>query len=128
MQMKSRIDESHKSMAEVLVVEVEHRILDVQTVRRDNVSLDHIQRILKLLGQLLVAHDLDGLGHLSKELFQAAEQANQRSLISISHFTVQGKRLRLASGITYQLEVAIEESHTRSLRKAFPEPTYTRSP
>lgn len=67
------MDDLDKSKAEVLAARLEHRILDVQTVRSDNVSLDHIQRILELLGQLLVAHDLDGLGHLSKELFQAAE-------------------------------------------------------
>lgn len=89
MQMKPRTDEEPKSMASILADRVEHRILDVQTVGRDNVSLDHIERILELLSQLLVAHDLDGLSHLSKKLLQAAEQANQGSLISISHFAVK---------------------------------------
>ena len=63
--------------------------LQVQALGGHNVSADLLQTLVKLLGQVLVAHDLGGLGHLAQEFLETAEQANKRALVNVGHFAEQ---------------------------------------
>ena len=58
----------------------------IQTVKRHNVAADLGQAQLKLVLELLAAHDLGGLGHLPQQLLEAAEQPDERALVGICHF------------------------------------------
>lgn len=51
--------------------------LQVQALGGHDISPNLLQTLIKLLRQVIVAHDLCGLGHLSQELFKTAEDADK---------------------------------------------------
>lgn len=68
--------------------ELECLRLQVQTLRRNNIPANLLQRYLELLLEFGVAHDFRGLGHLTEKFFETAEDADERSLVDVGHFTV----------------------------------------
>lgn len=69
-------------------LEVTRPSLQVQTLGGHNVSPDLLQAFFELLHQVVVAHDLGGLGHLPQQLFKTAKQPNQRTLVDFRHFAI----------------------------------------
>lgn len=51
--------------------------LQVQALGGHDISPNLLQTLIKLLCQVIVAHDLCRLGHLSQELFKTAEDADE---------------------------------------------------
>ena len=72
--------------------------LQVQTLRSDNVTSDLRQTLLKLIRQLLAAHDLAGLRHLAQKLFKAAEQTDEGAFVRVRHFATNMLVILLLQG------------------------------
>ena len=60
--------------------------LQVQAVEGYDVASDFGQAGLKLVLEVLAAHDLARFCHLSEKLFQAAEESDQGAFVGIGHF------------------------------------------
>jgi hypothetical protein len=60
--------------------------LKVQGLCGDKVSSHELERCGELLLKLFAAHDLGGLGYLSKQFLQTSEETDETALIDIGHF------------------------------------------
>lgn len=88
-----------------------HRKLQVQTLRGNNVSANLLQTLVELGHQVAVAHDLGRLRHLSQQLFQTAEETDQRAFVGVGHFAASALAMfhtRMhQDSITYQISAKV---------------------
>lgn len=63
--------------------------LQIKRLRSHNIPSDLRQGLLKLLFQILTAHNLRGLRHLSQQLLQPPEQADQAAFVDVGHFATR---------------------------------------